>query len=246
MLIWQPDGAYVAEIDGLAVGTVTTCRLGPVAWIAMMLVDPGYRRRGVGRSLMVRALADLDAQGVRTVRLDATPSGRPLYESLGFIAETTFARFQGVLPPPAAGPDPAAVQSSQMRDEVIALDREVTGTDRARILKRLFADDPGGLRTVERCGTVAGFLMTRPGSKARQLGPCIGSPDAGRVLLLDAQRRFAGEFVFIDIPTSNARAVALAESWGLSVGRLLTRMGRGPRVVEDLERLWASAGPEKG
>src|SRR5690348_4685599 len=90
LLDWQPDGCFLAELDGAPVGTVTTCRLGAVAWVAMMLVEAGQRRRGIGRALMVHALDDLDARGVRTVRLDATPLGRPLYETLGFVVETTF------------------------------------------------------------------------------------------------------------------------------------------------------------
>src|SRR3954447_22763141 len=80
LLDLQPDGCFVAEIDGAAVGTVTTCRFGPVAWVAMMLVGEAFRGRGIGRDLMLRALAELDGQGVRSVRLDATPLGRPLYE----------------------------------------------------------------------------------------------------------------------------------------------------------------------
>src|SRR5690349_11847468 len=41
------DGDFVAELDGTAVGTVTTCRFGPVGWVAMMLVDPRFRSRGI-------------------------------------------------------------------------------------------------------------------------------------------------------------------------------------------------------
>src|SRR3981081_3729230 len=77
LLDLQPDGCFLAELDGAPVGTVTTCRFGPVVWGAMMLVEERFRGRGIGRSLMVHALNDLDARGVRSVRLDATPLGRP-------------------------------------------------------------------------------------------------------------------------------------------------------------------------
>ena len=45
----QLDGCFVAEADNCPAGTVTTCAFGPVAWIAMVLVDKPLRGRGIGR-----------------------------------------------------------------------------------------------------------------------------------------------------------------------------------------------------
>jgi GNAT superfamily N-acetyltransferase len=246
LLELQPDGGFVAEYEGSPVGTVTTCRFGGVAWVAMMLVDERFRGRGLGRLLMDHALADLDGRGVHSVRLDATPMGLPLYESLGFAVESSFLRYQGKVPPPPMSSEPGAVQASTDLDGVAALDRDVTGTDRGRLLRRLAAEHPGSLRVVAGERGITGFLMSRPGAKARQIGPCIADERAGLLLFSDARRRHAGESVFIDIPATNTSAVGLAASMGLSAGRLLNRMGRGPRVAEHLGRLWASAGPEKG
>lgn len=247
LLDLQPEGGLIAELDGRPVGTVTTCSFGLVAWVAMMLVDADCRGRGIGRALMTEALEDLDRHGVRSVRLDATPLGRPLYESLGFKTETTFTRFAGVLVMPASD-EVAELQPwpAHRLDELIALDREVTQTDRGKLIVRLVAEHGDSLRVVEGERGVLGFMMARPGSNARQIGPCIGSADAGRRLLVDAERRYAGESVYIDVPAENTQATTLAGSLGLQPARHLLRMGRGPRVLEDLPRLWASAGPEKG
>src|SRR6478609_806011 len=59
LLALQPDGCFLAESDGIPVGTVTTCRFGPVAWIAMMLVTEAFRGHGIGRRLMSRAIENL-------------------------------------------------------------------------------------------------------------------------------------------------------------------------------------------
>src|SRR5437899_7867264 len=56
----QPDGCFVAMLDGKPVGTLTTCVFGPVGWIAMVLVDAEYRGRGVGTTLMRHALTYLE------------------------------------------------------------------------------------------------------------------------------------------------------------------------------------------
>ena len=63
-----------------------------------LVTDQKQRSRGVGRALMEHALAFLDAADVATVRLDATPLGRPLYERLGFIEQFQLARYAGTLP----------------------------------------------------------------------------------------------------------------------------------------------------
>jgi GNAT superfamily N-acetyltransferase len=246
LLDLEPGGCFVAELDGIPAGTVTTCRFGPVAWVAMMLVDQASRRLGIGRALMRHALEELDSAGARTIRLDATPLGRPLYESLEFVADASFARHVGVLPPADGPPKPGERLSAAMLDAVAALDLEVMGTDRARLLRRLVDEHPDSLQVAVEADEVAGYLLARPGSSARRIGPCIAGARAGPLLLADARRRYAGEPVTIDIPVDNAPALELASSWGLGQTGLLTRMTRGPRVAEDLGRLWAASGPEKG
>ncbi len=78
------------------------------------------------------------------------------------------------------------------------------------------------------------------------LGPCVGSADAAQLLFADARYRLAGQHVFIDVPSTNPAAVALVETLGLTVQRHLTRMCRGVPVVERVELLWGSSGPEVG
>src|SRR5947209_4090213 len=102
LLELQPDGCFVAEWQGRPAGTAMTSVFGPVAWVAMVLVEESLRGRGIGKALMHRALEFLDTHGVRTVRLDATPLGRPLYERLGFVPQFTLARYEGTLPAGAA------------------------------------------------------------------------------------------------------------------------------------------------
>jgi GNAT superfamily N-acetyltransferase len=246
LLDLEPEGCFVAELDGTAAGTVTTCRFGRVAWVAMMLVDESFRSRGIGRSLMKHALDHLDSHGVVTVRLDASPLGRPLYESLDFVAEATLARYVGVLPPANGLPEVPAPASSKLLDGVTQLDHQVSGTDRERLIRRLIQEQPDSFHVAIESNVVCGFLLARPGARATRIGPCIASKPAAELLLADARRRYAAETITMDIPVDNATAIALASSWGLDMTGSLTRMSRGPSVHEDLSRLWASTGPEKG
>ena len=110
------EGCFVAEREGRVVGSVTTCRFGPIGWVAMLLVEKAQRGAGIGRGLLIRALEHLEAAGARSVRLDATALGRPLYESLGFRVDFRLGRYGGIVdhagddeearPGQACGPGP--------------------------------------------------------------------------------------------------------------------------------------------
>jgi GNAT superfamily N-acetyltransferase len=244
LLYLGSKGCFAAELDGFAVGTTTTSVLGHVAWIAMVLVDVDARGKGVATRLLRHALDYLDDQQVPTVRLDATPAGRPVYEKLGFQPEYELARYEGIashrkVPSIVAKPTPKTYP------DIIELDKKLTGTDRERMLVRLFEEFPHDLRIAEG-HTADGYAATRPGANAIQIGPCVAKIEVGPALLSDAMDRCRGRSVFVDVVRDNLAAVKLVESAGLRIQRCFTRMCRGERVDDNLNALWASSGPEKG
>lgn len=242
----EPTGCFVAEWEGRPAGTAVTCVFGPVAWVAMVLVDPDLRGRGIGTALTKRALDFLDGVGVETVRLDATPLGRPIYEKLGFVPQFSLNRYDGLLTAGRESVPGVESVSPECYPDLYRLDREVTATDRRKMLSRWFAEEPSAVRAVRAGEWVAGFLTARPRSIALQIGPCLGTPEAVEALLYDAARRYAGQRVFLDVPVDHRPATALAERFGLAPARQLLRMCRGVPVRERLEALWISSGPEKG
>jgi predicted N-acetyltransferase YhbS len=246
-LAMQPDGCFVAESDGRAVGTTVACAFGDVAWLAMVLVDVEHRGRGIGTALVRHALDFADGLGARRVRLDATALGRPVYEKLGFVAECELARFEGALAAGHFGGEaPAVVARPDDYEAICALDRSVVGADRRKFLTRLFAESADDVRAIKNGESIVGYLSVRRGSNAIQIGPCIGQPNAASALLQDAARHYAGRRAIVDVPLPNAAAVALAESLALAPSRRFVRMSRGPAIGDDVSRLWASSGPELG
>lgn len=241
----EAEGCFVALAGDTPAGTTTTCVFGEVAWVAMVLVDPRFRRRGIGRALMEHALAYLDGRGMRSVRLDATPLGQPLYEKLGFVPQFELTRFEGMLPVASAeAPAEVVTVPSQRWDELIALDESVTRTNRGRLLLRLFEERPEDVRAVEDREGWSGLIAARDGAKALYLGPCLGN--SGAILLEDAFFRHAGRKIILDVPLGNEAAYRLVNSTGLTASRRLTRMVRGKEIIEEVSRFWASSGPEKG
>jgi GNAT superfamily N-acetyltransferase len=241
----EPEGCFVAELDREAVGTTTTCVFGVIGWIAMVLVDARVRGLGIGSALMRHALAYLDQRGVLTARLDATPLGQPVYHKLGFVADYQVIRYGGVACGADDVPNVEPVQGENL-SQICELDRSITGTDRGKILRRLFANGPERFRMVRHGDSCVGYLTSRPGAAAVQLGPCGADEPAASLLFADACKRHQDQHVYVDVPADNGAAVALAESLGLKAQRKLMRMHRGQKPAEQLPRLWASSGPEMG
>ncbi len=248
-LAMQPEGCLVAEQDGAAVGTAVVTTFESVAWISMVLVEQSVRGRGIGKALMNQAL-DLAAElGCTSIRLDATPLGQPLYESLGFLPQYELTRCAGIARSTSAVSISPSVRIAEPEDiaAILAIDHSATGTRRDKFLLRLFAEQSDAVRVAEVDGQFAGYLSVRPGSDAIQLGSCIAETSAaGQSLLNDALNRYSLSRVYWDLPSSHSAAVALAQSAGLVPQRQLTRMCRGKNVNDDVIRLWASSGPELG
>lgn len=242
----EPNGCFVAEWDGQPVATTTTCTFGSVGWIGMVLVDKSFRHRGIATQLVGRALEYLNKCGVRTVRLDATKFGRPVYERVGFSVEHDFVRFEGIAHQPPE--DSASLPADRKQlGFLVDLDRRATGSDRERLLMRLVKETRVTGRVVCSNDSIAGYLLLRPGSNATQIGPGVAITEEGGRSLADwALGHCAGQRVFIDIPLDNRGATEWAVERGLAEQRRFSRMFRGRPVGEDVSLLWASSGPEKG
>jgi predicted N-acetyltransferase YhbS len=254
LLAWEPAGCWVAERYGQIVAstTVTTYRT-RIAWIGMVLVDEAHRGRGIGRRMLDHAHEYLHVRGVDTVALDATPAGIPLYERLGYRARHGLERWRGVV---ADGPEPAidaarvGVRPMTHADlaAVAAYDARAFGTDRAHVLRALFEGHPDDCVIAARNDDVVGYALSRPGARARHLGPLVAD-DAGVAARLAwaALRHARGAEALMDVVAANAAAVALAGRLGLAPVRPFTRMTRGaPPPRPDLRTLYTSAGPEIG
>jgi GNAT superfamily N-acetyltransferase len=241
----EPEGCFVGELDGRSVGTTTTCVFRKTAWIAMVLVEVNARGNGVGTTLLKHSIEHLKSRQVRTIRLDATSLGRPIYEKLGFVPDYELARFEGVAP---RGKEVSTIVKAGpgMFADLIEFDRRMTGRERVKMLGRLFEEFPENIRITRGADEIEGFITMRPGANAVQIGLCTATPDAGSALLCDAFSRCAGETVFVDIPLDNTEAVKVAESSGLTIQRSFTRMFWGLKAIDNAEALWASSGAEKG
>ena len=252
-LIASPEGCFVAELDGQVCGTVTTISFGNrFAWVGMVLVDPQHRGRGIGTRLLDAAIEHLDGRKMSTVKLDATPQGKPLYEKLGFVSEYEIERWtwrRTITAVAVAGvPSRCETLAQPLPDSIVESDREAFGADRSFLLKSLHHKAPEFTMEVRTDSVLQGYTLGRRGLFADHLGPWMANgSSAARHLLKAFLARSPRETLVVDCLKANNVAVSLLKSCGFTYSRLLTRMYRGPNTYPGRpNRLCAILGPEFG
>jgi GNAT superfamily N-acetyltransferase len=248
LLRLQPIGCFGATIGGEVVATTTTTAYGnELAWIGMVLVDPVHRQQGIATRLLEVAIDYLSKAGVTTIKLDATASGRPLYEGLGFKDESLIERWEGIAGTAAGG---ATLDlDTSMRQEVLTLDRRSFGADRSKLIEMLVADahvKPLVTRAMD--GRVTGYALARRGTAAAYIGPLVATGLPAVSQLLDGLlNQLSGERIYIDLNTESVGSREMLEARGLVKQRDLIRMSYGKgSPAGSSPSIFAIAGPEVG
>lgn len=222
-------GNFVATYEGKEAGTATTLSYEDrFSWIGMVLVDPLFRGLGIGTVLLKSAIEFAQHRG--TVRLDATPQGRKLYETLGFVTERELARFErikqtGSLPEPSGKCIPV---SEEVMNTIIDKDAAIFGANRKSVLQYLNNNSPQYAYCLKQGNQINGYCFGRTGSKFEQIGPVIAQNiDDAKDLLTTALASCVNKRVIIDAFTDNDKWTGFIESIGFQVQRPFFRMNKG-------------------
>ena len=251
-LVSSPRGCFVMEGGNNVVGTAATiCYENRFAWIGMVLVDPEYRKQGIGTQLLNKTIEHLDHSNISTIKLDATPLGKPLYAKLGFVNEFEIERWVLKRPPgtistiPSTPPAPLAEDQQQ---EIFTLDRKCFGADRSFLLRSLCDQAPELALTAWQNGVPPCFAFGRHGLFADHLGPCMAtSRAAAENLVREFLTRSSRDILIVDCIKSNPGVVESLAAIGFVPSRPLTRMVRGANAYPGRpDSLWAILGPEFG
>ncbi len=222
VLSYEPEGCYVAEVNGDIVGSVTTTLYTHFGWIGMMMVRKDLRRRHIGSTLLEAALKFFKEKGVPTARLEADPPGVPLYESFGFVKECDSQRWFGK--PFKIRNVPGTGRATKVDlDAVLALDKQAFGDDRSRVLRRLF--DYSDFAFKVRREPSLGIIMGRKTAAGTMLGPFIAAnADVAKRLLRWAVGFIEEGEAYVGIPETSGNARLLLSTQRFRMRTVLTRM----------------------
>jgi predicted N-acetyltransferase YhbS len=244
----DPQGCFVACLDNRVVGTTTSTVYGTdLAWIGMVLVDPDYRRRGIATQLTEATIRSLRSRGAKTIKLDATPAGRPVYAALGFTEETPIERWMGTARP--AGKTAFQIWRPEVRQKVMSLDLQAFGAERAALLDSLVFDSSVMPLTISASdGELRGYALARRGTLACYIGPVVATDQHTAACLIDGMfEQLNGRDVFIDLNTTFEDGAQIIGARGFVKQRDFMRMRFGPQDSPETSALiFAIAGPEIG
>jgi GNAT superfamily N-acetyltransferase len=252
MLLDAGGDNFLASLDGEDAGIVVSVPYQDhFTWIAMVLVDPNARRKGVGKTLMNKSIEVALPKGA--VRLDATAEGFELYKTLGFQTEYELVR---LIKSSTATPIKQNIHASEAgipigKDEletITRLDIPIFGANRSGILRCMYERNPEYGFCRKENGSIRAYCLGRSGSQYEHVGPIIaeGSGYAADILA-SVMEPLGSKDVVIDVSADKADWIAVLEESGFTKQRSFTRMCLGklhhPGITE---KQFAIGGPEIG
>ncbi|MCA1760312.1 MAG: GNAT family N-acetyltransferase [Bacteroidales bacterium] len=240
-----------ADVDGKIVGTATAINYeNNVAWIGMVLVDKEYRGRGLSKRLLSALFEQL--KYCRSIKLDATPAGQPVYRKFGFEDEYLINRMTSDSVSRKSLPDEntSFAEPVYLKNipEIVDLDKKVFGANRKQLIEFLFENYTDNAWMIKQNGQISGFALGREGTRFFQVGPVVASTTAdAKGLIVKSLSQLEDHQAVIDILEDKVELTDWLESIGFVKHRHFIRMYRKENPYPGIPgNHYLIAGPEFG
>ena len=233
----DPQGFFIGELDGAPAATVSCVNYGAsFSFLGFYIVRADLRGRGYGLRIWNAAIAHA---GRRVIGLDGVVAQQQNYRKSGFELAYTNVRYGGIVTPPDAPQAGVIALTEVPLATVEAYDATVFPAPRTAFL-RAWIGAPGHVgRALVRDGKLAGWGVIRPCRKGHKIGPLAADDRATAEAVLSALLAGVdGGEIFLDVPSINRDAVALAQDLGLAPVFETARMYTGAIKPLRLERIF--------
>lgn len=243
----SPEACIVATFQDQIAGTVTTINYGnSFSWIGMVLVDPDFRRLGIGQQLMQNALQLLNSE--ETIKLDATPEGREVYLKLNFVDEYPLSRMNLIVGEDIFSNTSARAIQKEDLPLLSEFDSKIFGANRSALLYGMWENTPEFSFLIEEENRIKGYSMGRYGHNFIHIGPIISeSISMAKDLLFAALKECNGRPIILDVLHFDPTWIEWLREIGFTEQRNFIRMYRGTNRFSGVpENQFAIIGPEFG
>lgn len=223
----DPKGFFIGRVDGEKVAVVSVVCSGDAhAFLGFYMCHPSFRSRGYGIQVWRHGLAHA---GARTVGLDGVVAQQENYKKSGFSLAWNNVRYGGSIA--ASDLPPAGARAVEASDipALAAYDARCYGAPRLAFLSSWLQNSAVRRSfVVVADGDIRGYCTARHCRTGVKIGPLFADDRATAESLLGVAIAYAGgSEVFVDVPQTNAAAVKLAESLGMTPRFETARMYRG-------------------
>ena len=241
----DPGGFFIGELDGVPAATVSCVNYETsFAFLGFYIVRADLRGRGYGLQMWNAAIAHA---GPRVIGLDGVTAQQDNYRKSGFVLAYANIRFGGTVAAPDARQAGVMALGDIPLTTVEASDATVFPAPRPAFW-RAWIGAPGHVgRALMRDGALAGWGVIRPCRKGYKIGPRVADDRTAAEAVLSALLAGVGRGeVFLDVPSINRDAVALAQTFGLAPTFETARMYTGAIPPLRLERVFGVTSFELG
>jgi len=206
------------------------------AWLAHIIVDAGFRNRGIGYKIVETLLNQLKATGINTCLLTATELGQPVYVHAGFrnVAEYIFLNREK---PWQESPVSQNIVDfrEEFRRDIYEMDRKATGEGREFLLSPFLKN----ARIYIRNNMMMGYLI--PGLRE---GLIIAENEEAGLELMNAKYSTVDKAI---LPADNKAGVEYLLKRGFAdSGKKGTRMIQGNDLSWQPEMIYSRIGGNVG
>jgi N-acetylglutamate synthase-like GNAT family acetyltransferase len=129
------------SIDKTIVGIGTTIIHDGTAWLAHIIVHPDFRNQRIGKIITQTLVDNSYSKGCDTIYLLATELGEPVYKKIGFETETEYIVFKKEGTNESfENPENIIAFNNDFKNQILNLDRQVSGEDRIKLLDQHLSD----------------------------------------------------------------------------------------------------------
>ncbi|HEU4379568.1 MAG TPA: GNAT family N-acetyltransferase [Hyphomicrobiaceae bacterium] len=241
----DPGGFLIGELDGAPAATISCVNYDArLAFLGFYIVRKDVRGHGYGLRIWNAAIAHA---GARVIGLDGVVAQQQNYQKSRFKLAYANVRYGGI-PARLDAPSADVVALSELPLATVeADDATVFPAARSAFLRAWIGAPRHVGRALLRDGRLAAWGVIRPCRTGSKIGPLVADDRAAAEAVLAALLAgTGGGDVFLDVPSVNRDAVALAQSLALSPVFETARMYTGPIPALQTQRLFGVTSFELG
>ena len=232
----DPGGFLIGELDGAPAATISCVNYDErFAFLGFYIVRDDLRGRGYGLRIWNAAIARARP---RTSGLDGVVAQQGNYRKSGFQLAYANIRYGGRVAPAAAAPAGIVPLADVPFATVAADDATVFPAPRASFLRAWISARGHVGRALVRDGRLAAWGVIRPCRTGHKIGPLVADDRAAAEAVFAALVAAGPGEVFLDVPSVNRDAAALAHDHGLAPVFETARMYTGAIRPVRLERVF--------